>query len=100
MVIRSLDPILIHLVTGTRSAGIKQAELEADHSPQSSVEVRNEWSCTSAPPVCFMARAGYISNLFLHFFIVTYVRTLKSKLKVNCRRFLLFAYQVHYNYNI
>jgi hypothetical protein len=47
-----LGPILIHLVTGTCSPGIKQAEREADRLPQSSVEVRNEWSCTSTPPIC------------------------------------------------
>jgi len=31
---------------------------EADHSPPSIDEVKNEWSCTSAPPVCLMAWAG------------------------------------------
>jgi len=69
VVTRSLDPVLIHLVTGTRSAGIKQAELEADHSPQSSVEVRNEWSCTSAPPVClYGVRRVNFKFVFTHFY--------------------------------
>jgi hypothetical protein len=31
--------------------GVKQPEREADHSPPSSVEVKNAWSYTSTPPV-------------------------------------------------
>jgi hypothetical protein len=30
----------------------KRPEPEVDHSPPSSGEVTNEWSCTFAPPVC------------------------------------------------
>jgi hypothetical protein len=29
---------------------------ETEHSPPSTVEVKNEWNYTSTPPVCFMAR--------------------------------------------
>jgi hypothetical protein len=31
---------------------IKQPEHEADHSPPSSVNVKNAWSYTSTPPMC------------------------------------------------
>jgi hypothetical protein len=33
--------------------GIKQPGRDVDHSPPSSSEVKNEWSYTSAPPMCF-----------------------------------------------
>jgi len=32
--------------------GVKWPGCEVDHSPPSSVEVKNEWSCTSPPPIC------------------------------------------------
>jgi hypothetical protein len=35
--------------------GVKQPAGEADHSPPSSSEVKNEWSYTSAPQYVFMA---------------------------------------------
>jgi hypothetical protein len=38
-------------VPGALSMGVKWPEREADHSPPSSAEVRNEWSYTSIPPV-------------------------------------------------
>jgi len=31
---------------------VKQPGFEVHHTPSSSAEVKNEWSCTSAPPVC------------------------------------------------
>jgi hypothetical protein len=38
---------------GTRGSflGIKRRGVEADHSPPSSVEVKNAWSYTSTPPI-------------------------------------------------
>ena len=33
--------------------GVKMPESEADYSPSSSAEVKNEWSCASPPPLCF-----------------------------------------------
>jgi hypothetical protein len=39
----------IQLVPGALSLGVKQPGREADHSPQSSDEVKNVWSYTSAP---------------------------------------------------
>jgi hypothetical protein len=33
------------------SLGVKRPGREADHSPTSSAEVKNAWSCTSTPPV-------------------------------------------------
>ena len=31
---------------------VKRSGREVNHSPPSSADVKNEWSCTSAPPVC------------------------------------------------
>ena len=31
---------------------VKQPRCEVDHSPPSSAEVKNGWSCTSTPPIC------------------------------------------------
>jgi hypothetical protein len=47
--------LLIQWVTGTISLGVKRQGREADHSPQSSAEVKNVWSYTSAPQYTFMA---------------------------------------------
>jgi hypothetical protein len=33
------------------SLGVKRPGREADHSPPSSAEVKNAWSCTSIPPI-------------------------------------------------
>jgi hypothetical protein len=41
----------IHWVLGFFS-GDKAAGAEVDHSFPSYAEVKNEWSCTSSPPVC------------------------------------------------
>jgi len=35
--------------------GVKRPGREADHSPPSSAEVKNAWSCTSTPPYVFTA---------------------------------------------
>ena len=32
--------------------GVKQPGSETAQSPSSSAEVKNVWSCTSAPPIC------------------------------------------------
>jgi hypothetical protein len=38
---------------GTRvSPGLKLLERDAGHSTPSSAQVKNEWSCTSTPPIC------------------------------------------------
>ena len=36
----------------------KVAVYEANNSPPSSAKVKNQWSCTSAPPVCLVAWRG------------------------------------------
>jgi hypothetical protein len=41
----------IQWVPGVLSLGLKLPEREADHSPPSSVEVKNAWSYTSIPPM-------------------------------------------------
>jgi hypothetical protein len=45
----------IQWVPGFLSLGIKWSRHEADHSPPSSAEVKNEWSYTSSPQYAFMA---------------------------------------------
>ena len=45
----SRPPIL--QVPGALSLVVKQPGHEAHHSPPPCVEVKNEWSCTSTPPV-------------------------------------------------
>jgi len=45
----------IQWVPGTLSMWVKRPGREADHSPPSSDEVKNEWSSTSTPPYAFMA---------------------------------------------
>jgi hypothetical protein len=37
------------------SLGVKRLELEADHSPPSSAEIKNAWSYTSTPQHAFIA---------------------------------------------
>jgi hypothetical protein len=41
--------------TGVISQGLKRPRREADHSPPSSAEVKNAWSCTSTHQYVFMA---------------------------------------------
>jgi hypothetical protein len=41
----------IQWVPGALSLGVKRPGSEADHSPPSSAEVKNEWSYTSTPPI-------------------------------------------------
>jgi hypothetical protein len=48
----------VQLVSGVLIVGVKQLGYEVDHSPPSSAEVKNEWSCTSVPPYAFMACRG------------------------------------------
>jgi hypothetical protein len=45
----------IRWVPAIRSPSIKRPRREADHSPSSSAEVKNEWSYTSIPPYVSMA---------------------------------------------
>jgi len=42
----------IHLVWDCLSLNVKQPGCEANHSPPSSAEVKNDWSYASNPPTC------------------------------------------------
>jgi hypothetical protein len=44
----------IRWVPGALSLGLKRPPRETDHSPSSSAEIKNAWSCTSTPPIIFM----------------------------------------------
>jgi hypothetical protein len=45
----------IQWVPGDLSLGVKRSGREVHHSPTSSAEFKNAWSCTSAPQYAFMA---------------------------------------------
>ena len=47
----------------------KRPKRDADHSHTSSVEVNNEWSYTSVPPICLHGVDG--NNLLLSYFVLT-----------------------------
>jgi hypothetical protein len=53
---------------------IKQLWCETDHSPPSSVEIKDAWSCTSTPPYTFMVwylvkhRDNFTFTLVSYFF--------------------------------
>jgi hypothetical protein len=58
--------------------GVQPPEREVNHTPPSTVEVKNEWSCTSTPPICLhgVDRENFIFCLYLvlyfaisHFFM-------------------------------
>ena len=38
--------------TGVRSQAVKWQEHKVNHISTSSAEFKNEWSCTSSPPIC------------------------------------------------
>jgi hypothetical protein len=46
----------IQWIQGALFASVKWPRREADHSPPSSSDVNNVWSCNSTPPYGFMAR--------------------------------------------
>jgi hypothetical protein len=46
---------LIQLVAGAISLGVKQPGREGNHSPPSSTEVKNAWSCASTHLCVFIA---------------------------------------------
>jgi hypothetical protein len=48
-------PASYRRILGALSLGIKRSGCEADHSPPSIAEVKNEWSYTSTPQYVFMA---------------------------------------------
>ena len=45
---------LIYLVTGFLDWWVKCGKREADHSPQSSEDIKHEWFCTFTPPQVFI----------------------------------------------
>jgi hypothetical protein len=44
-------PPIIQWVPVALSLGVKRPGREADHSPPTSVEIKNAWNCTSTPPI-------------------------------------------------
>jgi hypothetical protein len=62
----------IQWVPGALSLGVKRPGHEADHSPLSSAEVKNEWRYIFTPQYVFMAwcLVKYRDNFTLHFTIM------------------------------
>jgi hypothetical protein len=52
------------------SLRVKQVVLEADHSPLSSAEVKNEWSSTSTAPYVFILCTGTALLYELDIFVI------------------------------
>jgi hypothetical protein len=51
--------------------GVKPPGREVNHAPPSTVEVKNEWSCSSTPPICLLGKKKEKLYLLpLPFFIV------------------------------
>jgi len=61
----------IQWVPGALSLGVKRPAREADHSPPSSAEIKNEWNCTST------------STIRLHGYVQYNLR--RSKISYWCR---------------
>jgi hypothetical protein len=57
----------VSMVTGVLAFGVKRLGRDTDHSPPSSVEVKNEWSSTSVPLICLpgMDRNNFTFNTVL-----------------------------------
>jgi hypothetical protein len=67
MFIPALGPIqpLVQFVHGFfLSLGVERLGCEVDHSPARTADIKNEWSYTSAPPVClngvYRGKFGFI----------------------------------------
>jgi hypothetical protein len=54
---------------------IKGPGHEVDHLPPSSAEVKNEWSCTSTPPICLyvVERNNFVFTLLTFIYLYIYV---------------------------
>ena len=52
------------VVPGALSPVVKRKGRDADHSPPSSAEVKNEWICNFTPSYAFMACTGTCFYLF------------------------------------
>jgi hypothetical protein len=56
----------IHWIPRVISMGLKGLGCEAGHSPSSSTEVKEVWSCTSTPPYFLMAWCLVKYRIHLH----------------------------------
>jgi hypothetical protein len=68
-------------------AGVKRSVREADHSPTSNAEVKNEWSYTSTPPYVFLTWCliNHRDDFTYSFTLVVYITTLSSEDSGLCR---------------
>ena len=51
--------------SGSQCAWVKRSAREADHSPSSSAEVKNEWSYTAAPSCCLHTNTDRVLQFLL-----------------------------------
>jgi hypothetical protein len=59
-------------VPGALSLGVKRPGREADHSPPSSADVKDEWSYTSAPPILLHGVVLSYAQGQLHLYLLPY----------------------------
>jgi hypothetical protein len=78
----------IQWVPGALSLGVKWPGREADHSPPSSAEVKNSWSCTSTPQYAFMARCSIKAQGHLYLYILYTINSARRPASDNCTKFL------------
>jgi hypothetical protein len=51
--------------------GVKRPERDVDHAPPSSAQATNEWSYTSAPPICLHGVVRDIFTFTIEYYICT-----------------------------
>ena len=51
--------------SGFQGAGVKRSAREADHSPSSSAEGKNEWRYTAAPSCCLFTNTDRVLQVLL-----------------------------------
>ena len=70
--------------TSFPSPGLKRMVREVNHSPSPSVEVKNEWRYTSAPPYCLHGldkeKCTFFSFIFLHSSLKFYFHLLSMQI--------------------
>ena len=64
--------------------GLKLIERDADHSPQSSAQVKNEWSCTPTPPICPHGMDRDKFNFYLLNLLLTVVQDSPGNMLQQC----------------
>jgi hypothetical protein len=67
----------IQWVPGALSLGVTWQGREADHSPQSSAEVKNAWGYNSTPPICLHGVVISLKTCLKTLFLMTHSESLR-----------------------